>query len=46
MGIPECEYDYMMTGRREVALETLQKRKEFMGVQRRGSKLRKFYDLF
>lgn len=39
MGIPECEYDYMMTGRREVALETLQKRKEFMGVQRRGSKL-------
>lgn len=39
MGIAECEYDYMMTGRREVALETLQKRKEFAGIRRRGSKL-------
>ncbi|VDM57286.1 unnamed protein product [Angiostrongylus costaricensis] len=37
-GIPQCEYDYIMTGRREIGLATLQKQKNFLAIQRSGSK--------
>ncbi|WKY00594.1 hypothetical protein Q1695_014987 [Nippostrongylus brasiliensis] len=37
-GITQCEYDYMMTGRREVGLTTLRKQKQFLSTQKSGSK--------
>ncbi|KAL6728780.1 hypothetical protein Aduo_010517 [Ancylostoma duodenale] len=37
-GIPQCEYDYMMTGRKEVGLTTLRKQKNFFAMQKSGSK--------
>ncbi|KAK5978866.1 AMOP domain protein [Trichostrongylus colubriformis] len=37
-GVPQCEYDYTMTGRREVGLTTLRKQKNFFAMQKSGSK--------
>ncbi|KAJ1347919.1 hypothetical protein KIN20_003099, partial [Parelaphostrongylus tenuis] len=37
-GIPQCEYDYIMTGRREIGLTTLRKQNNFLAIQRSGSK--------
>ncbi|VDO81899.1 unnamed protein product [Heligmosomoides polygyrus] len=37
-GITECEYDYMMTGRREIGLTSLMKQKNFFAMQKSGSK--------
>ncbi|CAD6187941.1 unnamed protein product [Caenorhabditis auriculariae] len=34
---PECEYDYIMTGRREVGLTTLRRQKEFLALKKIGS---------
>uniref|UniRef100_A0A914YBG9 Sushi domain-containing protein n=1 Tax=Panagrolaimus superbus TaxID=310955 RepID=A0A914YBG9_9BILA len=38
MEVPTCEYDYILTGRKEVGLSTASKQKEFLGLQKRGSK--------
>ncbi|CAL2036914.1 unnamed protein product [Caenorhabditis brenneri] len=35
---PECEYDYLMTGRKEVGLTTLRRQKQFLALQKTGSK--------
>ncbi|CAJ0931492.1 unnamed protein product, partial [Mesorhabditis belari] len=36
-GLPECEYDYIMTGRREVGLQTMEKQKNFLSLSKKGS---------
>uniref|UniRef100_A0A1I7Z463 AMOP domain-containing protein n=1 Tax=Steinernema glaseri TaxID=37863 RepID=A0A1I7Z463_9BILA len=41
MGVPQCEYDYMLTGRKEIALATLEKHKAFLGLRKKGSRLQK-----
>ena len=35
---PECEYDYIMTGKKEIGLTTLRRQKQFMALQKTGSK--------
>ena len=37
-GVPSCEYDYMTSGRKEIALDTLSDEKKFEGVKLRGEK--------
>uniref|UniRef100_A0A0N5BFW0 AMOP domain-containing protein n=1 Tax=Strongyloides papillosus TaxID=174720 RepID=A0A0N5BFW0_STREA len=39
MEVKPCEYDYILTGSREVATTTLQKHKAFLRLQKKGSKL-------
>lgn len=39
-GDMECQYDYILTGRREIALNTLKNKNEFLIGQREGSKMR------
>ncbi|TKR68245.1 hypothetical protein L596_024251 [Steinernema carpocapsae] len=39
MGVPPCEYDYILTGRKEIALSTLNKHKAFLGMKKKGSRL-------
>lgn len=38
-GAPECTYDYLMMGRREIALTTLYNKNKFTQMQSRGSRL-------
>uniref|UniRef100_A0A1I7X045 Mucin-4-like C8-3 domain-containing protein n=1 Tax=Heterorhabditis bacteriophora TaxID=37862 RepID=A0A1I7X045_HETBA len=37
-GTPQCEYDYILTGRREIGLTTLRNQKNFFALQKTGSK--------
>ena len=39
-GIPQCEYDYITTGRREIGLTTLRNQKNYNNMQRAGTKQR------
>ncbi len=38
---PQCKYDYLMTGRREIAANTLSMHNRFLQLRRMGSRLRK-----
>lgn len=38
MGVATCEYDYILTGKKEIALATLAQQKEFLGLRKRGIK--------
>ena len=40
-GIPACEYDYLMTGRREIGLDTLGFEKKFEDYKHKGEIKRK-----
>ncbi|CAI4226085.1 unnamed protein product [Auanema sp. JU1783] len=37
-GTPQCEYDYILTGRREVGITTLRNQKNFYNLQKAGTK--------
>ena len=36
-GVYECEYDYLLTGRREIALATLEMQNKLSGLKLKGS---------
>ncbi len=35
-GTPACEFDFLMTGRREFAIETLETERKFEGLKEKG----------
>lgn len=37
-GLPECEYDFVLTGRREFGLDTLDFQKKFERIKERGER--------
>lgn len=40
-GVPSCEFDYLLTGRREIGLDTLIFEKKVEEIKTKGENLRK-----
>lgn len=40
-GIPSCEFDYLLTGRREIGLDTLMFEKKVEEIKTRSKNIRK-----